>query len=90
MVKAILVIALRLSVYLVVSSQLVNTAPTSTGSWCNSPKNEPFWGEATSSCCNGWMGKDRRCYGIKDCDGFYRCCKYRYNSDNRVGVDRCN
>lgn len=79
-----------LAVYLVIRMKLVNSAPTSTGSWCNEPKNEQFWGAATSGCCNGWMGNDRRCYGIKDCDGFYRCCKDRWNSNNRVGIDRCS
>lgn len=86
--KAVYVIGL--AVFLVASLQLTNAAPTGKGAWCNNPKNEPFWGAATASCCNGWMGTDRRCYGIRDCENFYRCCRDRYNSDNRVGVDRCS
>ncbi len=81
-----LTILFGLAVYLVGCLQLVNAA----GSWCNEPKNEAFWGAATASCCNGWMGNDRRCYGITDCNGFYRCCKNRWRSNNRVGIDRCD
>ncbi|KAF9945172.1 hypothetical protein BGZ70_004003, partial [Mortierella alpina] len=63
-------------------SAVVQGAPTKGGSWCNKPKNEPFWGAASSACCNGWMGEDRRCHDIPDCRAFYTCCINKYQSAN--------
>ncbi|KAG9325049.1 hypothetical protein KVV02_001048 [Mortierella alpina] len=31
-------------------SAVVQGAPTKGGSWCNQPKNEPFWGAASATC----------------------------------------
>ncbi|KAG0216373.1 hypothetical protein BGX28_002843, partial [Mortierella sp. GBA30] len=58
------------------------------GSWCNNPKNEPFWGAATAGCCNGWLGTDHRCHDIPNCEGFYSCCISKWNSNNHL-TDTC-
>ncbi|QPH09729.1 hypothetical protein C2857_000677 [Epichloe festucae Fl1] len=70
-------------------------APTESGSWCNQPKGEAFWGQATSDCCGsvgGGMGSDRRCRGLNTngntCHQFYQCCRYKYRSNNREN-DKC-
>lgn len=72
------------AILLIANSQYTFAA----GSWCNQPKNEPFWGAATSRCCQGWMGDDRRCHDVPDCAAFYRCCIEEYNSANKV-TDTC-
>ncbi|KAF9585506.1 hypothetical protein BGW38_002057 [Lunasporangiospora selenospora] len=59
------------------------------GSWCYSPKNEKFWGQASAECCRpagGSMGGDRRCYGLNGdlgkCRAFYACCIDTWGSGN--------
>ncbi|KAF9375131.1 hypothetical protein CPB97_011683 [Podila verticillata] len=73
---------------LLASLVAVQAAPLQGGSWCYNPKNEPFWGAATSSCCNGWMGSDRRCHDIPDCRAFYTCCIDNWQSGNKP-TDKC-
>lgn len=70
-------------------------APNESGSWCNHPQGESFWGQSTADCCGevgGAMGDDRRCRGLKydghACYQFYQCCHYKYHSENREG-DLC-
>ncbi|ORZ19245.1 hypothetical protein BCR41DRAFT_351805 [Lobosporangium transversale] len=72
------------------SAVAVQAAPTTqdSGSWCYNPKNEPYWGAATASCCNGNLGDDRRCHNISDCRAFYRCCMIKWNSGNHES-DKC-
>ncbi|GAB0136083.1 hypothetical protein EsDP_00004400 [Epichloe bromicola] len=70
-------------------------APTESGSWCNKPKSEAFWGQSTSDCCGsvgGSMGGDRRCRGLntnaRTCHQFYQCCRFKYGSRNSEN-DKC-
>ncbi|KAF9352990.1 hypothetical protein BGX26_009238 [Mortierella sp. AD094] len=70
------------------SAITVQAGPIPGGSWCYNPQNEPFWGAATSGCCNGWMGNDRRCHDIPDCQAFYSCCINKWNSGNHL-TDTC-
>ncbi|KAF9905466.1 hypothetical protein EC991_001633 [Linnemannia zychae] len=74
---------------------VASAAPTEQGSWCNSPKNEQFWGQASAECCRqngGHMGSDRRCYGLlgndTSCRNFYACCIGTWSSNNHV-TDKC-
>ncbi|KAK3829737.1 MAG: hypothetical protein J3R72DRAFT_496209 [Linnemannia gamsii] len=42
-------------------SAIVSAAPLDQGSWCYNPKNEQFWGQASSECCRsngGHMASD--------------------------------
>ncbi|KAF9428541.1 hypothetical protein BGZ94_002026, partial [Podila epigama] len=87
------IIALTLAIAF--GSAVVSAAPTESGSWCFDPKNESYWGHATSSCCNmtgANMEKDRRCYGlnrnIDACHHFYRCCIGFWKSSNAPD-DKC-
>ncbi|KAF9387761.1 hypothetical protein CPC16_006884 [Podila verticillata] len=73
---------------LLASLVAVQAAPLQGGSWCNAPKNEPFWGAATTSCCKGWMGEDHRCHDIPDCHAFYNCCINKWHSKNKAS-DKC-
>ncbi|KAI7822712.1 hypothetical protein BC939DRAFT_453424 [Gamsiella multidivaricata] len=70
------------------SAVAVQAGPLPGGSWCNKPKNEPFWGASTTSCCNGWMDSNRRCHDIPNCQAFYTCCIDKWHSANKP-TDSC-
>ncbi|KAH7044358.1 hypothetical protein BKA57DRAFT_103720 [Linnemannia elongata] len=85
-----------LAVAIAFGSAVASAAPTEQGSWCNNPKNEQFWGQASSECCRlngGHMGSNRRCYGLagsdNSCRAFYACCIGTWNSGNHLS-DRCS
>ncbi|KAF9328098.1 hypothetical protein BG006_008658 [Podila minutissima] len=73
---------------LLASLVAVQAGPIQGGSWCNQPKNEPFWGAASANCCKGWMDSNRRCHDIPDCRAFYTCCINNWHSNNKP-TDHC-